>query len=59
MNLVSPHHTNLSLFAGAGGTDEHLKLDSELLILTKNLIELLHEVLRLPSVRQILWKHNA
>lgn len=56
---VSSHHTDLSLFAGAGRTDEHLQLDSELLVLTKNLVELLHEVLGLSCIWQVLCKHQA
>lgn len=56
---VSSHHTDLSLFAGTGRADEHLQLDSELLVLTENLVELLHEVLGLSSVWQILCKHKA
>lgn len=56
---VSSHHTDLSLFAGAGRADEHLQLDSELLVLTKNLVELLHEVLSLSCVWQVLWKHTG
>lgn len=54
----STHHTDLSLFAGASWADEHLQLDSELLILTENLVELLHEVLRLSSIWQILCEHK-
>lgn len=56
---VSSHHTDLSLLAGAGGADEHLQLNSELLILTKNLVELLHEVLGFSSIWQILCKHKG
>lgn len=51
---MSSHHTNLSLFTGARRTDEHLQLNSELLILTEYLIELLHEVLSFPSIWEVL-----
>lgn len=52
--MYSSHHTDLRLFAGACRADEHLQLDSELLIFAQNLIELLHEVLGFSSVWQIL-----
>lgn len=58
MSSLSPHHTDLSLFTGAGRTDEHLQLDSQLFILSEDLIELLHKVLRLSSIWQVLWKHH-
>ncbi|TNN69383.1 hypothetical protein EYF80_020384 [Liparis tanakae] len=45
---------HLRLFAGACRADEHLQLDSELLIFAQNLIELLHEVLGFSSIWQIL-----
>lgn len=50
------HHTNLRLFARASRTDEDLKLSSELLIVTENLIELFHKILRFPRIWQVLWK---
>lgn len=58
MKNNTSHHTDLGLFAGAGWTDEHLQLDSELLVLTKNLIKLLHKVLCFSSIWQVLWKHQ-
>lgn len=48
------HHTDLSLFAGAGGADEHLQLDSELFVFPKNLVEFLHKILSLSCIRQVL-----
>lgn len=57
MDECSSHHTDLRLFAGAGRADEHLQLDSELLVLSQNLVELLHEVLGLSSVWQVLCEH--
>ena len=54
MDECSSHHTDLSLFAGARRADEHLQLNSELLVLTQNLVELLHEVLGLSSIWQVL-----
>lgn len=59
MDECSSHHTDLSLFAGAGWADEHLQLNSELLVLTQNLVELLHEVLGLSSIWQILCEHTG
>lgn len=55
---MSSHHTDLSLFTGAGRADEHLQLDPELLVLSENLVELLHEVLGFTSVWKILCKHK-
>lgn len=58
ITAVSSHHTDLSLFAGAGGADEHLQLDSELLVLSEDLVKLLHEVLGLSGVWQVLCRHR-
>ena len=54
----SSHHTDLGLFAGAGGADKHVQLRSELLVLSQNLVELLHEVLGLSSIWQILCEQK-
>ena len=59
MTVVSSHHTDLSLLARAGWTDEHLKLNSELLIFAKSLVELLHEILGLSCIWQVLCEHQA
>ena len=50
-----PHHTDLGLLAGAGGADESVQLDAQLLVLPQHLVEPLHEVLGLAGVRQVLW----
>ena len=51
-----PHHTDLGLLAGAGGADECVQLDAQLLVLAQHLVEPLHEVLGLARVREVLWK---
>lgn len=56
--VFSSHHTDLGLFAGACRADEHLQLDSELLVFTQNLVELLHKVLGLSGVWEVLCKHR-
>lgn len=50
------HHTLFSLFTWAGGADELLKLKTEFLIFTQNLIKLLHKVLSFAWVWEILWE---
>lgn len=49
------YHADLGLLTRAGWAHESLQLLSDLLVLLKNLSELLHKVLRLPRVWQVFF----
>lgn len=53
MKQYGSYHADLGLLTRAGWAHESLQLLSDLLVLLKNLSELLHKVLRLARVWQV------